>query len=286
MTISKWLTLVRQCLLRRVSVREFGELLQTHRSQVDGKRLFKALFECRASFCPTGDPLLSQYLDHVGTTGDVSVSDAILVLIWKWNATETSQSQGVVECYSLTLQDITMIVVSPKYKSTASEARTSLLLSSRWLSSLARQAPHQTVEPSDTGNHHVIEALAFLAVSMAATDGGLEALSSAESSKDGPTGNPAKELRNSLRQGLELCLPLYSTLSTQLMERINTILKHISLLDEGSSHPGALSSQSSEMQALQFQMTIPDTQIAACKAATLVYLESMVSCTSQLTNTD
>ncbi len=277
MTVTKWLTLVRQCLLRRISLQEFGDLLQTYPGEIDGRRLFAALIECRESFCASGDPLVSLYLDHVGISGIVKVSDALLVLINRWNEAKSSRAQGLFDCYNQTLQDITMIVVSPKYKATTSEARLALLLSVRWLSSLARQASNQPEVSSTPGSDHVLESLAFLVASMAATDGGLEALADPERSKIDTKEASGQQLRTLLRQALELCLPLYPVLSGQLMERLNTVLKHVSLLDAGSSQTAESSTQSSDMQALQFQVSIPDTQIVASKAATTLYLETMVS---------
>jgi hypothetical protein len=206
----------------------------------------------------------------------VNLSDALLVLISRWNDAKLSHAQGVFDCYNQTLQDLTMIVVSPRYKTTANEARLALLLSARWLSSLARQASHQPEVSSSPDGNHVLESLAFFVASMAATDGGLEALADPEPSKKSTKGSPSQELRTFLRQALELCLPLYPILSGQLMERLNTVLKHVSLLDAGSSQPADSSARSSEIQALQFQVSIPDTQIVASKAATTLYLETMV----------
>ncbi|EXJ78939.1 hypothetical protein A1O3_08439 [Capronia epimyces CBS 606.96] len=279
MTVTKWTTLTRQCLLRRMSVSEFGDLVRSS-GEIDGKKLFSALVECRASFCVAGDPLISLYLDHVGSSGLLSISDALLVLISKWNAAGTPWSQTPPECYGQTLQDLTMLVVSPKYKMTASEARIALLISSRWLSSVVRALPHELADSSSTGYTHVIEALGFLVASIAATDGGLEALSPADSQKAdaqaGPGPGPGPEPRESLRHAFESCLPLYSTLSAQLMERLNTVLKHISLLDSGNPQEGTMSAQSSAMQALQFQVSIPESQMVASKAATIMYLESLL----------
>ncbi|KAI1621251.1 mediator complex, subunit Med5 [Exophiala viscosa] len=277
MAISKVSELVRYCLLRRTSVDEFGTLVQTYQAEFSGKRLFAALIECRFSFCAPGDPLISLYLDHVGTTGVVSISDALVVMVRRWNSDKGAQAQNALQFYNQTLQDITMVTVSNKYKTTPSEARTSILLSSRWLATLARQTS-QDVEPALNIEHsHVLESLAFLVASMAATDAGLEALS-LNATLQGDTSEVAsQDLRASLRQALNLCLPLYSTLSTHLMDRLNTVLKHISLLEHGSTQNGGSSGQSSEIQVLQFQVSIPDTHMVAARAATIAYLEAMLT---------
>lgn len=277
MAVSKVSRLVYYCLLRRISVDEFGRLVQTYHDEIDSKRLFSALIECRVSFCAPGDPLISLYFDHVGTNGIVSISDALAVMVRRWNNDKGAQKQNDLQCYNQTLQDITMVVVSPKYKTDPSEARTCLLLSSRWLATLARQASQHVGSALTVERSHVLESLAFLVASMAATDAGLEALSQGSASK-GDAGEVASQgLRAGLRESLELCLPLYSTLSTHLMERLNTVLKHISLLEHGSSQAGSASAQSSEIQVLQFQVSIPDTHMVAARAATIVYLDAMVS---------
>lgn len=276
MAVSKWTTFVRQCLIRRISVQQFAQLLETYEGAIDPKRLFDALVVCRESFCASGDPLISLYIDHVGTAGIVAVSEAVVVLIKKWNQVKLPLSQDTKSCCTQTLQDITMIVVSPKYKLAASEARLGLLLSSRWLSSLARQTSNEVAESADLENNNIIEALAFLLASMTATDAGLEALSSTETSRDDDKRGLSHVLRTSLRQAFELCLQLHAILSSQLMERINTVLKHINLLDDGSSRSGNPSGQSSEIHALQFQVSIADTQLVASKAATRIFLESLV----------
>ncbi|KIV78507.1 hypothetical protein PV11_10217 [Exophiala sideris] len=275
MAISKVSELVRYCLLRRISVDEFGRLVQTYQDEFDGKRLFAALIECRLSFCAPGDPLISLYLDHVGTTGVVSISDALLVMVRRWNNDKGAPTQNALQCCNQTLQDITMVIVSNKYKTNPSEAQASLLLSSRWLATLARQASQNVAPALTVEQSHVLESLAFLVASMAATDAGLEALSLSVDTMSNTSKAASQDLRASLRQALELCLPLYSTLSTHLMDRLNTVLKHINLLEHGSTQPAGSSAQTSEIQVLQFQVSIPDTHMVAARAATIVYLEAM-----------
>ncbi|KAJ9498280.1 mediator complex subunit [Exophiala xenobiotica] len=274
MAVTESQKLVRYCLLRRLSLEEFAALLETYHDGIDDQQLFSALLESRLSFCAPGDPLISLYLEHVATSGIVSVSTALLVLICKWNSVKSMKTHAALHCYNQTLQDIIMVMVSPKCKVTSSDARKSLLLSSRWLASLARHVSHQVDDTSIAEKTHVIEALAFLVVSMAATDGGCEALSlsndsSANSSKDS---NSVQDLRTSLRQSLELCLPLYSTISTHLIGRINTVL---SVLSQNASQPGDSSTQLNDIQTLDFQANIPESHMVASKAATLLYLDVM-----------
>ncbi|OAL18516.1 hypothetical protein AYO22_10493 [Fonsecaea multimorphosa] len=169
-----------------------------------------------------------------------------------------------------------MVIVSPKYQASASEARLALQISSRWLSALARQASRGDSEPSGPELNSTVEILAFLMASIAATDAGLEALSPAESQKQTIKHGSVNDLRTSVKQAFELCLPLYSMLSSQLMERINTVLKHINLLDAGSSQPGNAPAPTSEIQALQFQVTIADSQLVASRAGTMLYLEGLL----------
>ncbi|EXJ96503.1 hypothetical protein A1O1_01629 [Capronia coronata CBS 617.96] len=275
MTVTKWTSLSRQSLQRRFSVSEFGNLLQDS-SQVDGKRIFGALVECRATFCVAGDPLVSLYIDHLASSGLVSISDALLVLVSRWNAAATPLPQNWLDCYSQTLQDLTMLVVSPKCKMTLSEARIALAVSSRWLSSVARTLQQDLIEPSSVGHSNVLEALGFLVASVAATDGGLEALSPDDAQERSSQTRPGLQLRESVRHAFELCLPLYSALSAHLIERLNTVLKHVNLLDNGDSQEGDSSARSSAMQALHFQVAIPETQMVASKAGTIMFLEALL----------
>ncbi|OAG34361.1 hypothetical protein AYO21_11479 [Fonsecaea monophora] len=276
MTVSKWLTLTRQCLLRRISVQDFGNLLRNHDGEIDGKRLFGALVECRESFCQPGDPLISLYIDYIATAGVIVISDALVILTKRWNGTRSPATQGALACYNDTLQDLTMVIVSPKFKTGAAEARLALQISSRWLSTLARQASRGDSEPPGMELSSTIELLAFLMASMTATDAGLESLSIAKSLEQKEKYVAVDNLRTLVKQAFELCLPLYSTLSSQLMERINTVLKHINLLDDGSAQPGNAPAPASEIQALQFQVSIADSQLVASKAGTILYLESLL----------
>ena len=271
------MTIARQCLLRRISVQQFGDLLQDYDGVIEGKRLFGALVDCRQTFCAPGDPLLSLYIAYLGSTGLITASEALLVMTKRWNAANSATAQDALVCYNQTLQDLTMIIVSQKYKASADEARMALRIASRWLSSLARHASHENSESVSPEYSSVVESLAFFVASMAATDAGLEALSSGESLNDEDKQDQTRDLRMSIRQAFEFCLPLYSMLSSQIMERINTVLKHISLLDNNSSsHPGNTSTQASEMQALQFQVSIADSQLVASKAGTLLFLENLL----------
>ncbi|KAJ9601871.1 mediator complex subunit [Cladophialophora chaetospira] len=274
MTVSKWMTIARQCLLRRISVQEFGELLEAYDGAIEGSRLFAALVDCRESFCPPGDPLVSLYIDHLATTGAIDVCSALLVLTKRWNDSKGQLSQDGLVCLNHTLQDLTMIIVSPKYKLDASQARVACLITSRWLSTLVRQASREETHPTGLEYGNTVESLAFFLASLAATDAGLEALSPGiDSNKDDSS---VKDLRTSMRQTFELCLPLYSIVSPQLMDRINTVLKHINLLDEDQSQGGNVSTQASEIQALQFQVSIAESQLVASKAGTTIFLGSLL----------
>ncbi|EXJ64796.1 hypothetical protein A1O7_01134 [Cladophialophora yegresii CBS 114405] len=282
MTVSKWTAIARQCLRRRISVQQFGDLLQAHDGEIAVRRLFDALVDCRESFCAPGDPLVSLYIDHLGSTGAISVSDALLVLTKRWNNAKGQLSQDVVACYNQTVQDLTMIMIGPKYKLEASEARVALSLSSRWLSAVARQASREDGERTGLEYNATVESLAFFVASLAATDAGLEALSPNVTSKREGLDGPLSDLRASMRQAFELCLPLYSVLSSQLVERINTVLKHISLLDGGRPQESNMSTQASEIQALQFQVSIAESQLVASKAGTMLFLSSLLLTSSTI----
>jgi hypothetical protein len=197
------------------------------------------------------------------------------VLIQRWNDAKGEVYQDSLACFNYTLQDLTMIIVSPKYKLDASEARLSLLISSRWLLSLARQASREDADATGLEFGSSVESLAFFVASLAATEAGLEALSPSAMSKGDAVDAPVKVLRTGMKQAFELCLPLYSILPSQLMERINTVLKHISLLDQGPSENANSSTQASEIQALQFQISIAESQLVASEAGTTLFLSSL-----------
>jgi hypothetical protein len=282
MPVSKWTTLARQCLHRRLSVQQFGHLLQAHHGEIGARCLFDALVDCRESFCPPGDPLISLYIYHLGSTGFITISDTLLVLTKRWNDAKGQLSQDVLACYNQTLQDLTMVMISPKYKLEVSEARVALSISSRWLSALARQASREDAERTGVEYSGAVESLAFFVASLAATDAGLEALSPTVATKKEELDGSMKDLRASMRQALELCLPLYSVLSSQLMERINTVLKHISLLDDGPPQDGNTSAQASEIQALQFQVSIAESQLVASKAGSILFLGALLLTSSTI----
>ncbi|OQU99489.1 hypothetical protein CLAIMM_05117 [Cladophialophora immunda] len=276
MTVSRWLALARKCLLHRISVQQFGDLLRNHGGRIDGKQLFGALVECRECFCQPGDPLISLYIDYLAITGLITISDGLIILTKRWNDAKSPTSEAALACYNDTLQDLTMVIVSPKYTENAFETRLALQISSRWLSALARQASQGDAESLRLELNGTIELLAFLMASITATDAGLDALSPADSQGQKIKHGSVNDLRTSVKQSFELCLPLYSMLSSQLMERINTVLKHISLLDEGISQAGNAPAPASEIQALQFQVSIADSQIVASKAGTMLYLEGLL----------
>jgi hypothetical protein len=251
-------------------------LLQFHEGSSGPEQLFGALVDCRQSFCSPGDPLVSLYIDTLGASGSLILSNALLVLTKRWNDAKGQLSQDGLVCYNQTLQDLTMIVVSPKHKFKTSEAPLSLAISSRWLFYLARQASRETASLGDLELGRTVESLAFFVASLAATDAGLEALSLAVGPKGEEVGDSVKNMRTAVRQAFELCLPLYAILPSQLIERINTIIKHINLLDNSSSQNDNNSAQASELQAIQFQVSIAESQLVASKAGTMLFLSNLL----------
>ena len=272
MTVSKWATIARQCLLHRLSPQQFQELLESHHGRIEAKRLFGALVDCRQLFCQPGDPLISLYIDTLQQSGSLTISDALSVLTKRWNDTKEQLCHDGLVCYTQTLQDLTLSVISPKQRLPASEARLSLTIASRWLLSLARQASREDADQTSLEFGSALESLTFFVASLAATEGGLEAMSSTSSRKGEETDGSEKGLRAIMRQAFELCLPLYSVLPTQLMERISTVLKHINLLDDSPSQNANSSAQETELQALQFQVSIAESQLIASKVGTILFL--------------
>lgn len=271
MAVTKWMTLIRQCLLNRLSVNEFGQVLQSHQGDINGTKLVAALVDCRESFCAKGDPLISLYLEYVGTSGLVKISESLVALIHRWNQSKNPKTTDMLDCCTQTLQDITMIIVSPKFKTDASEAQLCLNLSSKWLIALSHHLSSSVAETATQEHNYVLEALAFLLASLAATEAGLVALSQHEPSK-----GASRNAQASVQQAIGQCLTLYPNMSPQLVERLNAVAKHINMIGDGSTQPDHTSMQASEMQALQFQVSIPQSQIVASKAATIAYLDTLV----------
>ncbi|KAK6369665.1 mediator complex subunit [Exophiala oligosperma] len=274
MAINKSRKLVRYCLSRRLSVQEFGSLLQLYRDELNGKLLFNALVDCRISFCAPGDPLLSLYVEHLGITGVVNVATALLIVINKWNKSRDPQNLHAMECYRRILQDIVMVILSPKYKACFDDIQASLQLSSRWLISLAPQVSHELDEYMATAKSHVVEALAFLVSSLASTAAGCEALSVTHTPDRVPreVSSSVIALRSSVRQSLDLAQ--YSALSSHLLNRINGVLD---VLNQDSSLSRDSAAQLTDIRTMQFEAHVPETHMIASRAATIVYLTAMLS---------
>lgn len=273
MAINKSRKLVRYCLSRRLSVQEFGSLLQLYRDELNGKLLFNALVDCRISFCAPGDPLLSLYVEHLGITGVVNVATALLIVINKWNKSRDPQNLHAMECYRRILQDIVMVILSPKYKACFDDIQASLQLSSRWLISLAPQVSHELDEYMATAKSHVVEALAFLVSSLASTAAGCEALSVTHTPDRVPreVSSSVIALRSSVRQSLDLAQ--YSALSSHLLNRINGVLD---VLNQDSSLSRDSAAQLTDIRTMQFEAHVPETHMIASRAATILYLTAMV----------
>jgi hypothetical protein len=271
MTVTKWATVARQCLLRRLSVHQFRELLKDR--EIDGSRLFAALVHCREFMCAPRDPLVSLYIEYLGSAGILPVWQAVLVLAKRWNSSAGQLSQDALTCYADTLQDLAMVVDSPKQAMDVPDAHKALVISTRWLSSVARQASHEDADASHLAYGRTVESLAIFLTSLATTETGLKALSLHLPSKLDELEPAVKSLRVSTRQALELCLPLYTMLSSQLMERI---LKHINLLDDGAAQNNDSSAQAAEIQGLQFQVSIAESQVVASRAGTILFLETLL----------
>ena len=271
MAVTKWMTLIRQCLLNRLSVNQFAQLLQSHQSDINGTQIAAALVTCRETFCAKGDPLISLYLEHVGTTGLVKLSESLVALIHRWNQSKNPKGTDMLDGCTQTLQDLTMIIVSPKFKTDPSDAQLSLNLTSKWLTALSHHVSSSAAETVTQELNYVLEALAFLLASLAATEAGLMALSEHELPK-----NSSSSVQKSVQQAIGECLSLYPNMSPQLVERLNAVVKHINMIGDGSNPSDQESMQASEMQALQFQVSIPQSQIVASKAATISYLDTLV----------
>lgn len=260
MAITLWSTVLRQYLLNRTSSVEIVNALQ-QRSDLNGKEVLQALLDCRQSFCVASDPLPPRYLESFLTSRLVSVPDVLVVLVSKWNTPfRSSKPVPFTNADICSLQDLTLLLAS-KLAIDQSDTVKCLLLSSRWLTVLVRSFP----QSSDSINGTIAEAVGSLLATLSGTEPGIEILSE---KRDGSK-NMSKVVE-SVRQAAELAAGAYPSLSVQLIERLGAIQKHIAMF----SDPQA---EQTTMEALQIQASVPQMQMTASRAGTVLYLDAMIS---------
>lgn len=258
MAFTHWNTLIRQCLLNRASPKEVAVLLQ-QRSEQDTRAIVKALFDCRQALCVHNDPLPPRYLEILLQSGLVAISDVLLILVSKWNhGVRSSQSPSLSEVEILILQELALLLTSKLVVQKADTER-SLLLLSRWLTVLVR-----SLSPSsDSPVPPTTEAVGMLLVTISATNAGVEILSQRRQ-KDSMS-----KIVESVKEATDLATGAFTSLSIQLIQRLEAVQKHIAIFDEAQQPQSA-------MQALQIQSSVPEIPMSASSAGTMLYLESLI----------
>ncbi|RMZ79214.1 hypothetical protein DV738_g3524, partial [Chaetothyriales sp. CBS 135597] len=230
--------------------------------------ILRTLLHARQCVCPPNDPLPPRYLEALLLAQVVSFPDALVVLIARWNSTVPRR---VSASDISSLQEITIALLSPRLVLSATETGQCLLLSSRWLTAIARCINNDPngVDPSV---NQLSEACAGFLATLCATGPGIALLSdtkSCDNSKD-----KTAKIIDAVGQAVDLAINLFPAISAQLMERLGVIQKHIALVSQTADQ--ADPSQHPDLQALHFQAGIPEPQMVSSRAATVLYLEAML----------
>jgi hypothetical protein len=278
MTVSVWTSFVRQALLRRLSVTEFAEALELYDGEADGRRLFAALVESRIGFCAPNDPLVAIYMSYLATSGLCSISQALLSLAQRWNRLKELPADDILLAHRQAVHDITVIFLASGFKTDTEAVRVALMIAVRWLLSLIEAVKRTPLNMTALGQSGIVEAVAQTVASIAASEAGLHALSTSQPLSDRKSSQKlSKELRAAVKDAFEQCLLFIAgMLSPELVGRIDTVLKHVSLLDSSVGEPKGAEITVSDMQVLQFQASIAENQVVSSRAGTLLYLESLL----------
>jgi mediator of RNA polymerase II transcription subunit 5 len=257
MAINPWAALIRQYLLNRNAPYDIATQLAKRRID-EPQGVVKALLECRQKLCPTGDPLPPRYLEVLLQSQQVSISNVIAVLIAKYNSlVRASKSAASYDVELSTLQELSMLLAS-HLEIEKSDTQRSLLLLSRWMSILVRslaQSPESLMAPT-------AEAVGQLLGTVCATKHGIDILS------EKGDGNRPK-IVEAVRQAVTHAIGAFTSLSMQLIQRLEVVQTHIARFDETPDQQPA-------MRAMQIQSRVPQIPVSATPAGTIAYLEAMI----------
>jgi hypothetical protein len=185
MSLPKWTSFVQRCLLQRVDGDEFQDLAgcMIEKHHVTGQALLDIVIRCRGSFCPAEDPLIPIYIRALVTLGLAQVSEVLFTLIQIWNQSNSREKEekvpGILSRVDTAIVvDLATILASNEHREDQDTTRTSLVLSSRWLSAmmkwLSEIASQTTIHPVVT----LIEAIGSLIAALASSDNGVALLAS------------------------------------------------------------------------------------------------------------
>jgi hypothetical protein len=150
---------------------------------VTGQALLDIVIRCRGSFCPAEDPLIPIYIRALVTLGLAQVSEVLFTLIQIWNQSNSREKEekvpGILSRVDTAIVvDLATILASNEHREDQDTTRTSLVLSSRWLSAmmkwLSEIASQTTIHPVVT----LIEAIGSLIAALASSDNGVALLAS------------------------------------------------------------------------------------------------------------
>jgi hypothetical protein len=257
---------------------------------VTGQALLDIVIRCRGSFCPAEDPLIPLYVRALVTLGLAQISEVLFTLIQIWNQSDSRKKEeelpGVFSRVDAALVgDLTTIVASSEHKEDQDTTRTSLILSSRWLSAMMKWLSHlssqATIHPIVT----LIEATGSLIAALASSDNGMALLANKDRTgelrslirilvADGEFSEP----RESVKRALNVSQPYMATVLMQLHERLDTVQKHFDLFDHAPNP--SLESQTenpTQIDPLRFESTILDGIPVRTRASLFVYFNAAVS---------
>lgn len=269
---SKWPQFLRQCLLQRTSGEDFADLLTLMyaRSKITGPALIQLLLKCKTGFSAPNDPLISVYLQTVLSLALASVSDLLMVLIHQWNKfaeneeNQQNSTQQLEDATGLVTGLIGMIAVNHLTLSTK-EANKSLVLCSRWLSSVAKWISRDPSRASEHTAMMFVESCGMLLVGIATSTAGITVLDNSKSTNSVEHAEPV----DSIQKAICSSLPLLPTASQALHLRLEAVLRHVSQ-PRSKDHKDA-----STQDALNFQSGVIDGPSVASRASLYLYLDSL-----------
>jgi len=289
MAVPTWTTLIRRCLSRRIDVQAFGEVLKAFSDSKGSSSnvLTRILLDCRQDFCSDGDPLIALYIEEALVSGSLKLSEVLLVLIDRWNKStkrsgEEQNNRGREDTDVQTVQELSNLVGAAKVAIDDQEARNSLLLLSKWLPPLVKWVSRVPGPANIASVTSMIESVGSLLASLCSTGTVMPILLSAEADRrqiatKSSSKDTSHEPRASVLKAVNMCIPLYPTISVQLLQRLNAVQKHYCLFDEASNHTsGSPNMHALQANAMQFQDDIEDARIVPSRIATSAYLRTMV----------
>jgi hypothetical protein len=300
MSVPKFEQFVRQCLLRRTHSSEFRELagFMNEKYQMPGRAIIQSIVECRQSFSVSSDPLIPQYIRAAVESGLSQTSDVLYVLIGNWNSAlpqkglsaEVKTPGCLSSPDSIIINDLAVITASNQPPCNSSEIRKSLSFASRWLIALIGWISEDGEKRSYLAILTLLEALGILFASSASTEQGMLLIGNQEdmgkldtTQKSVPT--LAKltftilGLKVLLAEALETVLPLLTSISVPLHNRLDLIQKHFHLFrtDRAKDTDHLMQNSQSISDALQFEANIVDDSNVHARASLYMYFNAAVS---------